>query len=464
MSVGRIFLIFSRFPLFVFLVLLFIPSPVSAEAFRIPEQGAAALGQGNSFAAQADDPSALHYNPAGMTQLGRVQYSVGTNLVGGRFSYTSPTGIKARGDFDGSVASPPPSNFYLTANLKDLGFKALDDLTIGLGVTSPFGTLNRYPTNAPFSAVATFSALPLIDIKPTVGFKMNEYISVGGGLDVYTFASFLGEGQVELQAISGAALVPLGIPLDSSLEVNGNDTTVGFNLGLLLTPLRNADGKPRLNFAFVYRSQPTLELEGEFLVNGTRLADARVDLELPQIFTWGLAVWPVRDRGHEWKVEVDLDYADWSSFENLDVRLSNGIILPQQRNWKGAFVVNVGTEYRWLALTSLPDWEAALRGGYVRSETPVPEQTLEPAVPDSDYNGLSIGIGFLCKGGGRFLGFVECRSRRDGWFAARAIGVDVAYQVLLYQSRGIRNNIAQVVNGEWDTTIHIGSMNLRINF
>jgi long-chain fatty acid transport protein len=44
------------------------PQTILAEGFRILDQGAAATGQGAAFSAQADDPSALHYNPAGMTQ------------------------------------------------------------------------------------------------------------------------------------------------------------------------------------------------------------------------------------------------------------------------------------------------------------------------------------------------------------------------------------------------------------
>ncbi len=47
--------------------------PVSAQVPRVYGQGAAASGMGNAFAAQADNPSALHYNPAGMTQLRGIQ-------------------------------------------------------------------------------------------------------------------------------------------------------------------------------------------------------------------------------------------------------------------------------------------------------------------------------------------------------------------------------------------------------
>ena len=321
----------------------------------------------------------------------------------------------------------------------------------------------------PFATAGFFAALPLIDVKPTIAFKLNEYLAFGGGLDIYTFASFLGEGQAELKQIAGPvfgdpSLSFLGIAPGDELEVNGTDTAVGFNVGMLFTPWRTSDGKPRLNLAFVYRSQVTLKLKGDFLSNGRRIASARADLHLPQIYTWGIAFWPLRNSQHEWKLEVDVDYADWSSFDNLDVTLSNGLTLPQPRNWKGTVVLNIGTEYKWLSLASLPDWEVALRAGYVRSETPVRKTTFEPTVPDSDYNGISIGVGLLCKGQGMFFGVAQCDSEGEGWLPISGIGLDLAYQVLLYQSRGISNNINPTVNGTWDSTFHIGAINLRLNF
>jgi long-subunit fatty acid transport protein len=80
------------------------PRTVGAEAFRILPQGAVATGQGGAFVAQADDPSAIHYNPAGMTQLRGVQVSAGTSLLGGSISYKGPGGMTSRGDLSGSVA------------------------------------------------------------------------------------------------------------------------------------------------------------------------------------------------------------------------------------------------------------------------------------------------------------------------------------------------------------------------
>ena len=436
-------------------------TPAFGEAFRILDQGASATGQGTAFAAQADDPSAIHYNPAGMTQLRGVQFYVGTNLISGTTTFNSFfSGNTVKGDFGGTISNPPPSQLYLTANLEDLGLDLFKDWTVGIGVTSPFGINIEYPANSQVATVLTKASLPLIDIKPTVAYKVNEYISIGGGIDIYTFASFLGDGGGEIQLISDQRFVPLMIPAGTPLEANANGTAVGFNASFLWTPFRNADGKPLVNLAFVYRSQTDLDLKGELLAGGMFVANAQTTIELPQIVKGAIAVWPVRHQSREWKFEVDLDYADWTAFQNLNLNLSNGATVPFPRNYGDAFVVMVGTEHKWLEPSILPEWDLALRGGYVRSETPIPSNTFEPAVPDSAFNAISIGLGMLCQGNGAFLGFLTC-----GEHGIKAIGLDLAYQALLFQKRGISNNIQPLlINGTWDTIVHVGAVNLRMNF
>lgn len=428
---------------------LVICAQARGEAFRVLDQGAAASGQGTAFAAQADDPSAVHYNPAGMTQLKGVQAYFGALAVGGYYNYTSPGGTKFQANLDGTVAYPPPANFYVTANFDKANYEPLRRLAVGLGVNSPFGLIINYPQNVPFAALDTFATLPMIDIKPTMAYRITDTLSVGGGLDIYTFASFLGEGGAELRGNVGGA----------ATELRLRDTAVGYNLGVLWTPWQ-VENKPRLNLALVYRSQTTLNLHGQFLVNGAVFADAAVDVKLPQIVTGGLAYWPVRDGDREWKIEVNVDYADWSSFNNLDVRLSNGSTLPEPRDWKGVFITKIGTEYKWLKPALLSDWDVAARFGYIRSETPVPDVNFEPAVPDADYHSFSVGLGFLCQGQGRFLGWIPCR----GLMGIEGIGFDVAYKNQLYESRTITNNHRPVVNGTWETTLHAAVFNLRVNF
>ena len=129
------------------------------------------MGQASAFTAQADDASAGYYNPAGMTQLRGVQFSAGTTLIGGDFLFQNAAGIQANGDVRGSVALPPPSNLYLTANLKDLGIGSSDSTTVGLAVFNPFGTLTRWPDSGPFATATTKPALELIDIRPSIAFS-----------------------------------------------------------------------------------------------------------------------------------------------------------------------------------------------------------------------------------------------------------------------------------------------------
>src|SRR5262249_29970570 len=127
-----------------------IAEPVFAQVPRIQGQGTAASGMSNAFSAQADDPSALHYNPAGMTQLQGVEFMHRIPLRRGPASFAEPAGPTGTGDRNGSVAWPPPGHIYLTANLKDLGVTALGNLTAGIGLTVPFGSLTRWPTDGPF--------------------------------------------------------------------------------------------------------------------------------------------------------------------------------------------------------------------------------------------------------------------------------------------------------------------------
>ncbi len=434
------------------------PKTVFGEGFRIIDQSASATGQGAAFSAQADDPSALHYNPAGMTQLEGIQFSVGTLLIGGDIEFKSDFGPTVDGDLGGTIANPPPTTFYLTAHLPALGLSQLSNWTVGLGVTTPFALQVEYPEDSLIAPVSTKASLPLIDIKPTVAYKLNEYISIGGGLDIYTFASFLGEGQAELQQIAAPGN-PFGIPAGTTLEANGTDTALGFNASLLWTPLRNAAEKPILNLAFVYRHGADLHLDGQFLAGGSLVADASTTIELPDVYTWAIAAWPIRNAQHEWKIEVDVEYADWTDFENLDLKLSNGAVIPNPRNYGDAWLFMVGTEFKALSPPALPHWDVSLRTGYLRSETPVPRREFDPSNPDADFNAFSAGVGFMCHAPGKFLGVLPCDS-----LGAKAMGLDLAYQILLYQSRGIHNNQQFLVNGEWDTTLHVGALSFRVNF
>ena len=440
---------------------VFAAASANAQTPRLQGQSAAAAAMGNAFVAQADDPSALHYNPAGMTQLHGFQTLFGTTLIGGTTQFTSPTGAQVTGDRNGSVAWPPPGHVYLVANLKDLGLSALGNFTAGIGMNNPFGSLTRYPNDGPFRTAITFTTLPLLDIKPTIAYKLNDQLSFGLGADIYTFSGLFGEGHLEQKSIWPGGL---GIPAGSLMEINGSDTTAGFNVSVLYTPFRNSDGKPLVNIGLVYRSQATFHLTGNFLANGASVAGATATFVLPQVFSGGIGIWPVRTSEREWKLEFDVDYTGWKSNRNLDVHLTNGALLPFPQNWQSTYTVMIGTEYRWLRLASMPDWDIALRAGYMNQQAQIPDRTFNPGVPSANTHIPSVGIGLACHENGSFLGLVRCGKLGIGPLKPKLFAIDLAYQAGLYEVRTIAGNQNPTVNGRYDSMVHVGSLSLRFNY
>jgi long-chain fatty acid transport protein len=70
--------------------------PAWPAGFAVTAQGAAASGKSTAFTAQADDPSAMYYNPAGITQLATAEVMIGTTAIMPSTSY-SPSGGKSCG-------------------------------------------------------------------------------------------------------------------------------------------------------------------------------------------------------------------------------------------------------------------------------------------------------------------------------------------------------------------------------
>ncbi|MDH5563686.1 MAG: outer membrane protein transport protein [Nitrospirota bacterium] len=445
------------------LPLTFIPHAVRADGFRNPFQSASATGQGAAFLAQADDPSAIHYNPAGMTQLPGVQHSFGVAFVSPHTTFRSSTGVKVENSVSGGVVGlPPPGHIFFTWNWQDYDIGFFRRFAFGLGVESLFGFANNYPSSGPFANVVTKVQLPLLDIKPTIAFKVHDMLSIGFGVDIFTFASFLGEGHAERQSIA-VGNIPGTAPGDR-LELTGSGTTAGINVSLLATPIRNEDGKPLLNLGFVWRSQAVLPLNGQLLSNGQVVADSSSSIKFPEIYEWGIAGWPLRNREHEWKVEVDVHFVRWQTIRNFDTTLSNGLTISQPQQWDNSVTVFVGTEFSWLQVEDLPDWNLATRAGYIRTHSPIPDANFDPAVPDSDNHTFSVGVGFSCFGQAHFLGLFDCHQEGNGWMVRKGLAVDLAYQYVRWDTRKVTGNSIPMLNGTYKTRTHAGMITVQLNF
>src|SRR2546425_412118 len=112
-------------------ITIFCPIAAQALGVPIPNQDAEAIARGNAFAATANNPAALYYNPAGITQLEghHVQFGM-LNYLGITSEYRSLTGNR-RAETDYEIVPVP--QLYYTYSPKNC------PLSFGLGVYAPFG-------------------------------------------------------------------------------------------------------------------------------------------------------------------------------------------------------------------------------------------------------------------------------------------------------------------------------------
>lgn len=109
---------------------------VLASGVRIVHQDAAATSRGDAFVATADNASAIFYNPAGITQLEGTHFRLGVYAVTIQEEFRPQSG----GSFDNKERLIPVPHAYYTWSPKD------SQLSLGLGVSSPFGLLSNTRT------------------------------------------------------------------------------------------------------------------------------------------------------------------------------------------------------------------------------------------------------------------------------------------------------------------------------
>lgn len=369
----------------VFLVLMLAASTSFAAGFRLPEAGAKAMGMGFAFTAQADDPSAIYFNPAGITQLEGRNVMLGASFVelyGSTFEGITPLtgGVSAKERQDTLQFLLP--NFYYTSQNKDYGF------TWGLGVFTPFGLSQHYQSwsTSIFRNQTTKIDLKTVVVNPTIAFEVNEMLSLGFGID-YMY------GMAKL----GKTPVFPGVGNLYELELDGDGDAWAYNFGLLLKPAKS------LRIGASYRSGFDLNLDdGDVKIHNTNplygvvpaLGTAPTDtkgsarVKLPATFAVGVAY--TVDR---LTLAADADWTFWSSYKSLPIDIAeSGTVTTlfdtnTQKNWKDVCALRFGAQYQ------VTD-PLALRAGVVYDPTPVPAETMGPELPDSDRMNYMVGLGY----------------------------------------------------------------------
>lgn len=390
------------------LVIIMAAGTVFAGAFRIPESGAAAMAQGNAFVGQADDPSAVHHNVAGITGLEGNQFMAGLNV------------ITPDSEFEGVGAKKetfyPPYLFY-TNHLGD------GDWWLGFGVNSPFGLGTEWDNTASFNAsfigtfgipIVTKTTLEIAKIAPVLAYKVNEKFSIGFGPEYYDVLSveYNGGG---VNTVSGA----------QAYTMKGDGDGYGFTLGGLY------QASETLRVGLSYHSGVTTKLSGD-AVNLPRNSSAvlpytgkaKLDLNIPDTYAIG-----INYRASEtFSFNVDLDFTQWSDYDKLVFKEPDGTeIRTVTKNYEDVMATRLGGSY-------YVDDNWTIRFGYLTEPSPVPESTYDPRLPDADATAISVGAGY----------------------DAGSWAVNFAYMALSKDDRNVKSDVLAALAGFGLDTIYDG--------
>ncbi|MBU6401093.1 MAG: outer membrane protein transport protein [Verrucomicrobia bacterium] len=325
------------------------PASALALGIRIPDQDPAATARGNAFTATADDPAAIYYNPAGITQLSGSQVQVGTYAVWLDSRYTA--GGAAFDTTDRIQAVP---QIYYTYSPPSI------PLSFGLGFYSPYGLSLQWPDNTPFRTVGTQGELTYLTLNPVVAWRVNSQLSIAAGPTLNYSEADLRKG--------------LFLPGDQ-FRFKGDDTAAGYNVGLRWQPLA------QWAFGATYRSETTLDYRGTSqAIPYAPPGNASARFAFPQDVTVGLSFRPTPN----WNLEFDVDWTDWSRLQTVTINQAVPAAIPF--NWRSSFM------YEWGVTRSFANGYS-LSAGYMFSQNSVPAQDFTPLVPDSDRHIFSAGIG-----------------------------------------------------------------------
>jgi long-chain fatty acid transport protein len=336
---------------------LFFPSALFGIGFRIPNQDAEAIARGNAFAATADNPSAIYYNPAGITQLPGQNLQVGDlNYFGINTHYDAPGGHSADTKFE---VVPVPQIYY-TLSPKNM------PLSFGLGVYAPFGLGVVWPQDSGFRSIAIESRLQYLTANPVVAWKILPSLSIAAGPTL---------NYSEIKFTRGLA---------TSTDFFKYDATgfgAGFNAGALWQPIR------QLSFGANYRSATTIEYGGISHYNptpGPSSAQTRARIPYPQIASGGISYRPTAN----WNLEADVDWSNWHPLNTVVLHGTKKIFgadLPLQLNWHDSYFYEVG------ATRYLKNGWSVSAGYFYCTDTASPK-FFTPAIPDTNLHVGSIGV------------------------------------------------------------------------
>lgn len=348
--------------------------------------GAKATALGGAFSAYADDPFAVHYNPAGLVQIDQPMLSVGVHAIDPGLEVSAYHVDSPDPSVNGMASFEDASdNLYVP----HLGFamRLSEKWATGVAVYVPFGLDLKWDDNPAANPAAYncfHSYYDRLVVTPSVAYKFNAKWSAGLGVA-------LGKSETGVEHLIYHPGHPLhGTKIDCELEDNFN---YSFNVGVMYHPIES------VSLGLTYRSEADADFEGEAKVESVPGMKSEIQMNSvnhPQQAQFGVRFQPLK----QVSMEVDVVWTEWSIVNNQTTTFSEPFLAygpgaPQTipRHWDDTMQIKAGIE--WQTTDYL-----ALRVGYFYDQSPIPDGTFDVVWPDADKKTYSLGFGLNL---GRFI-------------------------------------------------------------
>ncbi|MCX7819153.1 MAG: outer membrane protein transport protein [Kiritimatiellae bacterium] len=400
------------------LVLSFRHSAI-ADGFRNPPPGAAGLSRANAYAAHAEGPVAVSYNPANLAASHDWSAEIALGWARSKNRLESVLGFSAETD-DEWIALP---NLYA-------GGPIADRWALGFGLTTPYGQSVDWGAIGPVARISPYRAeMAFVQFDSAVGWRVLDTVDLGVGLA-------LAGSSLEFRQVVPWDVVlrrPGLRPGEARVETSGGG--VGAQAGATWVFL------PGHRLAVGARTPMTVEYDGDLKLRyapdlpALRNSDFETEITFPARVVLGYGV----EIGASVRLEADVEWVGWSSVDELPLEAGPNQALiganPLRYDWSDTWTFNSGAEWEFAE-----GW--CLRAGYSYVPTPVPDHTLSPTLPDEDRHVVAVGVG--ARWGRHELG--------AGW----------AWSVV--QERHVAGNQNPAYDGVYEIEPHLWTISYRYGF
>jgi len=338
--------------------------------FALYEFSARGNALGGTMVGRADDPSAIAFNPAGITQIPGTSYMIGASFIMPRGTLTETSSGTAVGLKEHTFIPP---HIYYTKQMSETTW-------FGIGVLSRFGLGTDYPEDWFGRYNSYYSSIESVSINPNFAWKASDSLSLSVGVEAMWFEY---DAKKKVDGTGGKNPQPA---TDVDAHLLGDDIGYGWNFGLLWK------ASEQTKVGFHYRSTVEQNISGTatftYPSGAKAYSPAHGTIILPDMYMLGIN----HSLNKKMNVEIGAIYSRWSTYDSLDLTYDNypGVgrrTVSTPKNYKNVWRYQIGLEWE-----TSPEW--TWRVGYVYDQSPVPDDTIDYQLPMSDRNIFSIGVGY----------------------------------------------------------------------